>query len=224
MFSMGPFFESGAISRRLILVVAFAYALSCFTRAVAAAPAAADETRAIAASLKEKNGTVPAHVRVAGEWALCDEVMGHADGTTAKTGQALLRKVNDSWVVTADLAGPGAATPEALEYHEVPRPQIDRLLDARTRDEMKPVLKLLRHVMPEQYPEGYLLENLAFEENWALCSFRWRQSIHKSDVMGQALLRRSDGGWHLVEQAHHAVDLRQYGIPQRIQRLLQGAV
>ncbi|RKI36838.1 hypothetical protein D7X55_40575, partial [Corallococcus sp. AB049A] len=153
------------------------------------------------------------NVRVWGEWALCDEIGDHK-----KTGQAVLRKMNGYWVVTAELAGAGSATPEALMYHEIPEEEVDRLLDGHAREDMKPVLKLLRTMLPAVYPQGYLFENVAVVDNYALCSFRYRASIHKPDVQGQALLRKTGGKWHLVEQSNHPVDLKQYGVPLRVQK------
>jgi hypothetical protein len=145
-------------------------------------------------------------------------------GPRGKIAEAVVRNVNDHWVVTAELAGAGLPTPEALAYHEVPEILANRLLDDKTRKSMEPILKLLRLMHPEVYPEGYLFENLAIADNWAVCGYRFRAAIRKSDVMGQMLLRQTAGKWHLVEQSPGRIDLSKYGVPDALRRVLEGRV
>lgn len=187
---------------------------------VPALGASHDETD-IATAIAEHEGHTATAVRVCGDWALAD-VMGTDDGGARKLAVAVLHRRDGHWEVTAELAGAGAPTEEALVYHEVDEAAAARLIDRATRDEQKPIVKLLRKSKPEVYPHGVMFENIVVADNWAVCAYRSRASIRKSDTLHQALLRRTAGAWHLVEDAGEALDLVPYGVPANIRKALQG--
>lgn len=199
------------------LLLALAAALLLVSTAHAAPADEADITRLIS----ERGGYTAAAVRVVGDWALADEIATDAEGSR-KVAVAVLHRVNGQWEITGELTGAGAPTEEALAYHEVDEGAAKRLVDTATRDEQKPIVKLLRKTKPEVYPQGVLLENIVVADNWAICAYRSRISIRKNDTLHQALLRRTGGAWHLVEDGGATLDLAPYGVPLNLRRTLQG--
>lgn len=201
--------------RTLLLTLAIALVL------VSTGHAAPADEADIATLLGERGGLTAAAVKVVGDWALADEIATDNEGSR-KIAVAVLHRLNGHWEVTAELAGAGLPTEEAFAYHEVEESAAARLVDGATRDEQKPIIKLMRKTKPEVYPQGVLLENIVVAGNWAICAYRSRASIRKSDTMHQALLRRTNGAWHLVEDGGAALDLAPYGVPLNLRQALQG--
>lgn len=184
-----------------------------------AAPSAESEVRAV---LNERVGHTFEGVRIEGDWALADDIATEETGQR-KVGVVLLRCRDGRWDVAADLAGTGSATQEALLWHDVEPRVATRLVDAVTVDAQRPIVALLRRLKPARYPEGVLLENLTVVEPWALCSYRSRVSLRRTDTFHQALLRRTGGAWHVVDDGAAPLELNPFGLPANTCRALRGS-
>lgn len=201
--------------RTLLLALAATFFLA------SAAHAAPVDEADIAALISERGGHTSAGVKIAGDWAVADEIVTDSEGPR-KIAVAVLHRENGHWDLTGELTGAGTPTAEALAYHVVDDSAAARLVDGATRDEQKPIVTLLHQTKPAGYPPGVLLETIAVAGNWAICAYRSRASLRKSDEMHQALLRRTGGAWHLVEDGGATLDLAPYGVPMNLRRALLG--
>jgi len=210
----------------VFLLVAFLMLLAVHApvRAGVPPPSGADR-EAVRQATRERSDLEPTLVRVSGDWALADLVQEDREQHVRRRASLLLlQRTALGWKVTAEFPGGGLTTPEALEYHAVPAADLARLLPSADRDALKPVVAFLRKLMPERYPTGYLVENVARSGDWALCSFRHRASLKKPDTTGWILLRRTDDKWHLVERGSEVPDVDKYGVPRRVKKILRGEV
>lgn len=201
-------------------IVPFLVMLALGVSACGAAPSAESEIRA---ALTERVGHTFERIRVEGAWAVADDIATDTSGSR-KVGVVLLCCRDDRWDVIADLAGAGSPTQEALLWHEVEPQAATRLVDATARDAQRPVLTLLRRLKPARYPEGVLFETLAVVEPWALCAYRSRASLRRSDTFHHVLLRRTSGAWHVVDDGASPLDLAPYGVPVSTRKRLRGDV
>ena len=214
--------ESGGRCVVHLRVRSLTFSMMCLWLMLSAQVRAAPSDEAdIAAIVSRMNGAAAADIRVRGDWALADKIVCEG-ATKKKVAVIVLCRGLDGFEVKAELLGAGSPTEEALLYHDVDESVANRLIPRAQRDEMRPIVALLRKMKPAVYPEGVLLETLATHDGWALCGYRERASIKRSDTLHQALLRRTSGAWHLVEDATGRVDAGVYGVHMQTRRVLEG--
>lgn len=207
----------------VLLLLSLALAASSHPLMAGVPPAPGVDQAAARQAARERTGFDPTLVRVSGEWALCDKVQVETEQPVRRrTGFLLMQRTHLGWKITAELAGGGVTTSEALAYHGVSPADVARLLPASEREAVKPVMAFLRKLLPERYPTGYLVEGVAWSGDWALCAFRHRASLKKPDSTGWLLLRRTDDTWHLVERSEEPPDTDKYGVPRRVKKSLDG--